>query len=669
MTKNKADFTAIVLAGGVGKRMQSDLPKVLHKIGQKSMISRTISTLQELSPNQIIVVANPANINLLKSELGQSCQFALQNQPLGTADAVKSALSDIKDIQNIAVLYGDDTAFYKSKTILEVCLKHINTKAKITFVTLIKENPYGLGRIVRKNGKLAQITEEKDATEAQKKIKEINDGLYFFNSDWLELSISKLKPSSVTGELYITDLIELALRENTKVETYKLSDDSQWHGINTKKELEMAQQKITKNIHFMGIAGSGASAVAEIAKANGFDVTGCDLNPKSAYSSSLSIKAEEGHSDSHLKGIDMLVVSPAILRLDPKNIEILNAHELSIPIISWQEFQGKFLQYDKFVIAIAGAYGKSTTTAMVSQILFDQKLDPTCEIGAKVLSWGKNFQIGKSEYYVCEADEYNNNFLNYQPQIAVVLNIAWDHPDFFPTKEILKESYISFINKIKENGYLVTTDDVFDAIKGSIRKDIKVIKIIDFDKIGLSIVGDFRKENADAALTVAKALNLDLHKAKVTISNFTGVGRRLEQKGKRKNTIFFDDYAVQPYTIEKTINALCSKFKNKRVLLILEPHTNTRVQVFFKDFVKSLKNVKVNKIFITEVFTARESADQKSTLSKNLVKAVGQKAQFTGSIKNTAKIVRHRLNNYDVVCSMGAGDSYKLYDLIKIDNG
>lgn len=665
MQKNKTDFTAIILAAGLGKRMQSDLPKVLHKIGSKSMIARTISTLAEINSVDIITVASPNNIKLLQKDLGKTTQFAIQNEQLGTADAVRSAISKVKNSQNVAVLYGDDTAFYTHQTILNVYKKHLKTEAKITFVTLIRENPKGLGRIVRKSGKLISITEEKDATDEQRKIKEINDGLYFFNLAWLNTNLPKLKPSRATGELYITDLIEIALRENSKVETYLLEDNREWHGINTKEELELAQQKLCKNIHFMGISGSGASAVAQIAKANGFNVSGCDLDPKSAYTGNTNINVQKGHSDTHLKNIDMLIVSPAILKLDPGNAEIAKAIKLSISVLTWQEFQGKYLQNNKTVIAVAGAYGKSTTTAMISQILIDQNLDPTCEIGAKINSWGKNFRIGKSQYYVCEADEYNNNFLYYQPQVAIVLNIAWDHPDFFKTQKDLIESYVNFVNNIKENGLLITTGDVINSLGNKIRKDIKVVEIINFPELKLSLIGDFRRQNSDAALTFVKALNLDLEKAKKTLTGFNGLGRRLEFKGEIGKTSFFDDYAVQPYTIEKTVNALCEKYKDKKILLVLEPHTNSRIEVFFNDFIKSLRQIKINKIFITEVFTARESADKKIILSKKLAKAVGSRAQFTGTITETASKVKKEIGSFDVICSMGAGDSYKLFELVK----
>lgn len=420
-----------------------------------------------------------------------------------------------------------------------------------------------------------------------------------------------------------------------------------------------------KRVHFMGAAGAGASAVAGIAKAYGFEVSGCDLNPQSPYTKNLKVKIKKGHSPSHLLKTDLLVVSPAVEKLDPKNPELQEAKVRKIPTITWQEFQGKFLQQDKFVITVAGGYGKSTTTGMISQILIDAGFDPTCEIGAKVLEWGNNFRVGKSKYYVCESDEYNNNFLNYDPDIAIVLNVAWDHPDFFKTQQSVANSYKKFISRIKRRGTLIIPDSLnLGQFAKSARRDVKITKVEAFDKIKLSLIGDFRKENASAALTVAQILGIGRKVAKKSVENFKGLGRRLEYKGQIGGIKFYDDYAVQPYTIQKTADALKSKFKDKNVTLVLEPHTFSRIEAFFKDFVTNLKNTKVDRVLITNVYAAREQGDN-AQLATELAQSVGSKAKYTGSLQKTADYIKSHYNAYQVILSMGAGDVYKLYDLVK----
>ncbi len=660
---NRNNFAAIILGAGAGKRMKSQTTKVLHKIAGKPMILRTIDTLSSVPVPEIITVVSPKNAAEVKKILSQKSHFALQGKPLGTADAAASGLKKVPaDLQTVAVINGDDSAFYKPRTILDVYNLHQKTKAKITLVTLTSENPEGLGRIIRENGKVAGIVEEKDANENEKEIKEINVGLYFFNKKWLSKNLPKLLPSPVTGEYYLTDLIKLALGEGEKVTTYKLQDPRQWHGINTPEELEEANRKIKTKIHIMGIAGAGASAIAGIAKAYGFEVSGCDIAPQSAYSKGLGIKIQKCHDANHLCDVDLLVISPAITKLDPESPEILKAKKLKIPVLTWQEFQGKYLQDKKFVIAVAGAYGKSTTTAMISQILIDAGLDPTCEVGAKVLSWERNFRIGKSKYFVCEADEYNNNFLNYSPDVAVVLNIAWEHPDFFKSEKDITGAYQKFIDNIKPGGTLVVGPQVKSRVKPG--KDLKTMVISPTQNINLVLIGDFRKENAAAAFAVAKALNIDAQKTKRSIEKFAGLGRRLELKGEIKGIKFYDDYAVQPYTVKTTADALKEKFRNKKVLLVFEPHTFSRIETFFGDFVSALKKSNVDKIYITEVFAARERGNKK-TLAQKLAKRVGDKAKFTGSLAQTAQAVKENLGEFDIILSMGAGDIYRLYDLVK----
>lgn len=662
MSKQVNNFAAIILSAGKGKRMKSDTPKVLHKIGDKPIIVHVIETLNSIVPSKIITVVSPQGARGIKKVLAQKSDFAIQKEPLGTGDATAVGLKNIpQGTKNIAVLNGDDSAFYKPQTILNVFNFHQKSNAKITFVTLILKNPNGLGRIVRKNGKLSGIVEDKDASPQEKKIKEINVGLYFFNKNWLSKNLPKLLPSPITGEYYLTDLIKLALDSGEKVETYKLKDPHQWHGINTPQELEEANRKLKNKIHIMGIAGAGAAAVAGIAKAYGFAVSGCDINPDSPYSKNLGINIKKGHSANHLLNSDLLVISPAIIKLNPNNPEILKAKKLKIPVLTWQEFLAKFLQRGKFVISVAGAYGKSTTTAMISQILIDAGFNPTCEVGAKVLSWDKNFRVGKSNYFVCEADEYNNNFLNYTPDIAVVLNIAWEHPDFFKSEKDVYDSYRKFISNIKSGGTLIISPDIKSIVS---RKDINVITISDINDINLSIIGDFRKENAAAALTVTKALNIDTPKAKKSITSFKGLGRRLELKGDIKDVKIYDDYAVQPYTVKTTADALKEKFKDKKILLVFEPHTFSRIETFFDDFVDSLKNSSVDKIYITEAFAAREKGD-KIALAQKLARRVGKKAEFTGSLARTADLARKHLSEFDIVLGMGAGDIYQLYDLLK----
>src|SRR3989344_5133075 len=200
----KNNFSVIVLAAGEGKRMKSGKSKVLHEISGQNLVERTISTIKNTQPAQIIAVANKKNISEIKKMFEARILYVIQLQPKGTGDATAVALTKVKsDVETVCVMYGDDTAFYKPKTIEDVYDHHLKSNATVTFVTVKLKNPTGFGRIIRKNGKVTAIIEEKDATVSQKMINEINDGVYFFDKGWLSKNISKLKPSKVTGELYI----------------------------------------------------------------------------------------------------------------------------------------------------------------------------------------------------------------------------------------------------------------------------------------------------------------------------------------------------------------------------------------------------------------------------------------------------------------------------------
>lgn len=669
MLKSNSQVAAIVLAAGLGKRMRSNIPKVLHSLAGEPMITRTLNLLETLKLGQIIVVVGHKGYMVKIILKGRKVDYAFQKNQLGTADAAKAGLTVAKKgIKTVIVLNGDDSSFYRPQTLQKIIQNHIENRNILTFASSVVENPQGLGRVIKKNGKPIAIIEEKEATQAQRKIKEINCGLYILEAEWLKNNLKKIKKAAVSGEYYLVNLVAIAIRGKQKVEAFRIKDSKEWHGINTIEELEMANRKLNtihQKIHFMGVAGAGESAVAALALKAGLRISGCDLNPDASYAQGLKLKILKGHSKSHLQSVSSLVISPAVIKLNPRNPEIIFARKSKIPILTWQQFQADILQNDKFVIAVSGGYGKSTTTAMISRILENASLDPTCVVGARLLDWNRNFRWGESKYYITEADEYNNNFLNYKPDIAVILNAAWDHPDFFKSKDELLSSYQKFVSNIAFNGTLVVGDDSsLKPIIKSARNDIKIINIKKFNNLHLSILGGFRKENANAALTVSTLLKINLKEAIQSIERFKGLERRLEFKGAVGVCRFYDDYAVQPYTILSTANALREKFPKEKMALVLEPHTFSRVETFFKEFTKSLKAINVDKIFITEVFGARESGDG-IKLSQKLTNAVGRKAKFTGSIENTASYIKSNLSDYDIVLTMGAGDIYKIFKQIQ----
>jgi len=242
------NIAAIILAAGRGTRMVSTTPKVLRKICGRPMISYTLENLRRAAFRNIVVVVGYKKDLVIKEACGSS-RFALQEKTLGTANAAAQGLKKINEgIDTVVVMNGDDSAFYKPKTIKEIVKSHYETKSVVSFVSLLKEKPAGLGRVVRNSkGELVSIIEEREATKKQKGIKEVNDGLYVFNKDWLERNIWKVRKSSV-GEYYIVDLIKLALEQKKKVNVFRLANSNEWQGINTPDQLKEANKKMIKRL-------------------------------------------------------------------------------------------------------------------------------------------------------------------------------------------------------------------------------------------------------------------------------------------------------------------------------------------------------------------------------------------------------------------------------------
>lgn len=242
MTSEKS---AIILAGGQGKRMGSDLPKVLHEIKGKPMIFYTLEHLREAGFDQIIVLVGHKKEEVMNA-IGKSLVYAVQSEPLGTGDAAFQALKELDPtIKHALIVNGDDSAFYNPKTFSEIHDKHVGENAVITFATATLDDPFGIGRVVRdRSGNLVKIIEEKEANEEERRIKEANIGLYVFDILWLKENAPNIRKSD-SGEYYIVDLIEMAINQGEKVTTFQVSVD-EWHGINTPEQLAAAQEKMKK---------------------------------------------------------------------------------------------------------------------------------------------------------------------------------------------------------------------------------------------------------------------------------------------------------------------------------------------------------------------------------------------------------------------------------------
>lgn len=243
------DTSVIILAAGKGSRMKDLRPKVLREICGRPMLSYTLENLRKIGIHDLVVVVGFQKDPVINRFKG-AVRFADQQNPKGgTSDAAKIGLTKTaKSTKILIVVNGDDSAFYRPETIKNILSIHNQRSRKLTFVSLIKDDPTGLGRVVRgKNGLITKIVEEKDASEVERKIKEVNDGLYVFDRLWFEKNITKVKKGP-QGEYYLVDLVKLAIDQGDRMATYTLPNDDEWHGINTPEQLEEAQKKMVERL-------------------------------------------------------------------------------------------------------------------------------------------------------------------------------------------------------------------------------------------------------------------------------------------------------------------------------------------------------------------------------------------------------------------------------------
>jgi UDP-N-acetylglucosamine pyrophosphorylase len=246
--KQSRKLGAIILAAGKGTRMRSGKTnKVTLLLADKPLILHSIHLLEKMKFSQIVVVVGHAKDSVKEALKGVHVVFAEQKKRFGTAHAVKCAMPQLsQEISDVLIIQGDDSHFYRKETILNLCEEHYKSNASLTFLTIQAANPYGLGRIVRnKSGKVVAIVEEKDAADKIRKIKEVNPACYIFKADFLKKYLREVPKSPITGEYYLTSLIDIAIKHHEKIETLRVGK-MPWRGVNTKEELKEAEEMYLK---------------------------------------------------------------------------------------------------------------------------------------------------------------------------------------------------------------------------------------------------------------------------------------------------------------------------------------------------------------------------------------------------------------------------------------
>ena len=454
-------------------------------------------------------------------------------------------------------------------------------------------------------------------------------------------------------------------------------------------------------VHFMGICGSGASSIAVLAKQKGFEVTGCDNEIKSYYNKGLldnNIIIEKGHNSNHLHEVDICAISPAIMDISPNHPEVLEAKRRGI-LMTWQEFMARYLQVDMKVLSIAGTHGKSTTTIMLGVILEHAGLDPNVISGTTYKDWGKGARIGTSDYFVCEADEFNRNFLNYESGIAVINNLEMDHPESFRDFTDMINAFKEFVMKLKDTKVLIINEDssgnqrlLYEMKDWLIEHQVKVVGYyinnrfefpyhkeyrvsirheasdsISFDinyngisdSMLLNIPGEYNVNNAMSAICVAKELGIQSSIIADGLKMFKGVGRRFELVGIASDIRIYDDYAHHPTAVEVVLNMCKSNFKSKTIWAIFEPHQISRIESLFDGFTQALSIA--DNVIITKTHIGRDLNKGFQPIPANRwIQGIGEKAVYLEEVSDILDFVNNKVTKGDIIVVFGAANSYHI---------
>lgn len=448
-----------------------------------------------------------------------------------------------------------------------------------------------------------------------------------------------------------------------------------------------------KHIHFIGIGGSGLSAIARLLLESGYQVSGSDraLTPFAEEVRKAGATVYIGHHPRNIVNADTVVMSSAVGMDNP---EVVAAKHANIPVHKRADFLGQLME-DKKGIAIAGTHGKTTTTAMTAWVLSELGRDPSFIIGGVSNNLGVNAHAGKGNALVIEADEYDHMFLGLKPQIEVVTSIEHDHPDFFPSLESVYTDFEKFVDLLPEDGTLIVcAEDTgaaalipharqkgFNIVAYYIQnemtisspywvmaREVKANQHGGFNfvvssnlstgvgnvEVSLQVPGKHNVRNALAVFAICETLGLPRDRVAQALNKFTGTGRRFQLRGEAQGISLFDDYAHHPSEIKATLEGARARYPERRIWAVWQPHTYSRTQTLFLDFTRAFKDA--NEVIVTEVYAAREPKQEFT--SAEIVSAMPHMAaRYIETLPEVTNYLLKNLKSGDVVIVMSAGDA------------
>ena len=443
------------------------------------------------------------------------------------------------------------------------------------------------------------------------------------------------------------------------------------------------------NLHFTGIGGISMSALAEIMISRGFTVTGSDSHESKITDHLESLEAKIFYNQvagNISSDIDVLIYTAAIKQDNP---ELVKAKELGIPLLTRAEFLGQIMLNYPMAIGVSGTHGKTTTTSMLSQIMLEGNTDPTILVGGIMPAIHGNTRVGHSDKLITEACEYTNSFLSFKPNMAIILNVAADHLDFFKDLDDIRHSFRKFAELVPDDGFLVINSDIDNLEYFTDGLKCKVITVgsdpaksdysatnIEFDQfakgsydlvvngeksfhVALNVTGEHNIYNSLAAIAAAHAMGISDENIKAGLTQYGGTDRRFQYKGKVGDVTIIDDYAHHPDEITATIKT-AKHYPHKKMWVVFQPHTYSRTKSLLPEFGKALKEA--DAVVLADIYAARE----KDTLGvssldvKKEIEKYGTEVHYYPSFSEIENFLLESCSPGDLLITMGAGDVVKI---------
>ncbi len=461
-------------------------------------------------------------------------------------------------------------------------------------------------------------------------------------------------------------------------------------------QTRLAQRDPTLRVHLIGIGGTGLAPIARILAQEGIQVSGSDRqpNPRTADLAAHGVRIYPAQVAQNLTALapderpHVVLISSAVT---PDNPERAAAEALGIPVVKRRDFLPGLLRHRR-VIAVAGSHGKSTTTAMIVQILHRAGVDAGYIIGSELPGYGHG-HAGTGPYFVIEADEYDRMFLGLEPHIAVVTNVEWDHPDCYPTPASFRRAFMQFVDQVKRDGVVISCGDdpgaeelrAYGPTRGrwityglGPHADVQAQEPrpnarggfqalvrwwgAPLGEMDLQVPGLHNVRNALAALTAARHCGVDAAQALAALADFPGVARRFELKGQAAGVTVIDDYAHHPTEVEATLAAARRRYPDRRIWAVFQPHTFSRTRELLSAMAESFHAA--DRVAVTDIYPAREQDDGR-VHARDLVAASSHPAiAYTGDLDATVDYLLGQVAPGDVVVILGAGNVTRVGDAL-----